>query len=296
MPEETKEEKEAREAKEAEEAKKKADEEAARKAKADADGDKTPPEKDLGEDLAGKDVSKFTPTEMIEYIDRLKDENAKRRIANRSLKDAQDKLEKRLSDLNTQLTGASKKLDEAEKEKKASADKEKSEVERLKSQVEDFQTKLTEMEGRVKESDKTLRAKDLQIKKQSREAEVSTLLQAANVPFSSDYERQGFMADLLKVDEDGDFKVNDEEVHYKVGQFVKKAKEKEKETPPKVPDTPPAGPNTRTGEPGLNERLKALTAKAQKGQLNVDDKKELDELLELASRAAAWDPRQSGGG
>ena len=293
MAEETAEEKAAREAQEAE-AKKLADEEAARQA-AEADaGKSTPPtgtEKDLGEELAGKDINKFTPSEMVDYIDKLKDENAKRRIANRTLKDAQTKAEKKLAEIEKNLDNASKKLEEVESEKKASADAEKSEVERLKGQLEEFQTKLGDMEGKVKKSDKQIFEKDLLIKKQSRETEVNALLQAANVKFSSDYERQGFMADLLKTDSDGDFTVNEEEVHYRVGQFIKK----NKETKPPTPDTPPAGPPSRTGEPGLNERIKALTAKAAHGGLAADDQKELNELLELAGQAAAWDPRQQGG-
>jgi uncharacterized phage infection (PIP) family protein YhgE len=250
-----------------------------------------PVEKDLGEELAGKDINKFTPSEMVEYIDKLKDENAKRRIANRTLKDAQTKAEKKLTEIEKNLETASKKLQEVESEKKASADAEKSEVERLKGQLEEFQKKLGDMEGKVKESDQLIFQKDLLIKKQSRETEVNTLLQAASVKFSSDYERQGFMTNLLKTDAEGDFVMNDEAVHYEVGQFIKKAKE----TKPPVPETPPAGPPTRTGEPGLNERIKALTAKAAHGGLTSDDQTELNELLELAGQAAAWDPRQAGG-
>lgn len=292
MAEETVEEKAAREAKEAEEAKK-AEEEAARKAAAEKDARKgTPPaegDKDLGEELAGKDVSKFTPAEMVDYIDRLKDENAKRRIANRSLKDAQDKMEKKLAELESQFSEATKKLQTVEEEKKAKTDAEKNEVERLQSQVEDFRKKLEGLETDKKTSDKLVFEKDLQIKKLSRETKINTLLQAANVKFSSDYERQGFMADLLKTDNDGDFVTNDEAVHYEVSQFVKKTKEN---NPP--PKTPPPGPPGREGEPDIHARITALTDKAAKRGLTADDQKELDELIDLAGQAAAWDPRQQG--
>lgn len=288
MAEETAEEKAAREAKEAEE-KKAAEEEAARKA-AEAEAAKNKaPEKD--EDLAGKDVSKFSTSEMLDYIDKLKDENAKRRIANRDLKDSREKSKKKLDELEGRLSEASKKLEIVESEKKASADAEKTEVERLKGQVEEFQKKLEGLESEKKASDKMVFEKDLRIKKLSRETEINTLLQAANVKFSSDYERQGFMANLLSVDDDGDFTVNDEGVHYEVGQFVKKFKENK----PPTPETPPSGPPGRSGEPDINARIKALTAKAQTRSLTKDDQKELDELLELAGQAAAWDPRQQGG-
>jgi hypothetical protein len=289
MPEETTEEKEAREAAEA---KKAADEAVIKEAqeKAKAVAEKTPA-KDKGEELAGKDVSKFSTSEMMDYIDKLKDENARRRITNRTLKDSQTKLEGKLGDLEAKLEDATGKLSTAEAEKKKSADAEKSEVERLKSEVNDFKTKLEEMEGKVKESDKTIFEKDLQINKQSRETEVNSLLLAAGVKFSSDYEKQGFMADLLKTDSDGDFTVNEEEVNYRVGQFIKKSKEDK----PPAPETPPAGPGTRSVEPQLNERIKALTAKARESGLTEDDQKELTELLELAGQAAEWDPRQSGG-
>lgn len=291
MPEETAEEKAAREAKEAEEAKKAADEEAIRKAREAAKEGQPPAktEKDLGEELAGKDVSKFTPAEMVDYIDRLKDENAKRRIANRSMKDAQDKMEKKLAELESQFSEATKKLQTVEEEKKAKTDAEKNEVERLQSQVEDFRKKLEGLETDKKTSDKLVFEKDLQIKKLSRETKINTLLQAANVKFSSDYERQGFMADLLKTDNDGDFVTNDEAVHYEVSQFVKKTKEN---NPP--PKTPPPGPPGREGEPDIHARITALTDKAAKRGLTADDQKELDELIDLAGQAAAWDPRQQG--
>jgi hypothetical protein len=291
MAEETAEQKAAREAEEAE-AKKAAEEEEAAKKAAAAQSTNKPPEKDKGEDLAGKDVSKFSTSEMMDYIDKLKDENAKRRIANRSLKDAQTKMEKKLADIEKNFTSASKKLEEVEKEKKASTEAEKSEVERLKGQVEEFQSKLSEMEGRVKESDKVIFEKDLQIKKQGRETYVNGLLQAAGVKFSSDYEKQGFLADLLRTDADGDFSVNEEEVNYRVGQFVKQTKDK---TPP-PPETPPAGPTNRSGDPAVGERIKALTQKYQhQGRLGEEDQKELDELLGLAGQAAEWDPMRQGG-
>jgi hypothetical protein len=293
MAEETAEEKAAREAKEAEEAKK-AEEEAARKAAAEKDAGKgTPPaegDKDLGEELAGKDVSKFSTAEMLDYIDKLKDENAKRRIANRSLTEAQKKMEKKLADVETRLTDASTKLQTVEEEKKASANAEKTEVERLKTEVEDFKKKLDGLESEKKASDKMVFEKEQRIKKLSRETKINTLLQAANVRFSSDYERQGFMAGLLKTDDDGDFVMNDEAVHYEVGQFVKKTKEN---NPP--PKTPPAGPPGRGGEADIHTRIKALTDKAAKSGLTADDQKELDELLDLAGQAAAYDPRQQEG-
>ena len=286
MPEETKEEKEKREAEEAAEVKRLADEEAAKKAADEEAALKASKEKDLGEELAGKDTSKFSATEMLDYIDKLKDENARRRIANRKLKDAQTKAEKDLEDREKNLEKAKKKLNEVESEKKKKADEEKSEVERLQSQVDEFKTKLNDMETQSTERDKMIAEKDTQIKKQGRETEVNKLLQAAKVEFSSDYERQGFMSELLVIDSDGDFKVNDEEVNYKVGQFIKKTKETK--PPVKVPD---AGPVNRSGEPSLDARIKAIT---DKKNLTEEDQKELNELLELAGQAAEWDPRQGG--
>ena len=186
---------------------------------------------------------------------------------------------------------AQKKLSDVESEKKKKADEEKSEVERLQGQVNDFKAKLNDLETQSVERDRVIIEKDAKIKKQSRETEVNNLLQAAKVRFSSDYERQGFMSELLITDSEGEFTVNDEEVTYKVGQFIKKTKE----TKPAAPDTPGAGPAIRKGELALGERIKALTAKAAKeGGLESKDQEELDELLDLAGQAAAWDPRTAG--
>jgi hypothetical protein len=291
MAEETKEEKEVREAEEAAEATRLADEEAAKKAADEEAAKKAAKEKDSGEELAGKDTSKFSPTEMLDYIDKLKDENARRRIANRKLKDAQAKAERDLEDREKNLEKAKKKLTEVESEKKKKADEEKSEVERLQGQVNDFKAKLDDLETQSAERDAVIAKKDVQIKKQSRETEVNNLLQAAKVQFSSDYERQGFMSELLVTDSEGEFTINEEEVNYKVGKFIKKTKE----TKPAAPDTPGAGPAIRKGEPALGERIKALTNKAAKeGGLESKDQEELDELLDLAGQAAAWDPRTAG--
>lgn len=272
-------------------AKKAAEEEAAKKAAEEEAAKKAATKKDKGEELAGKDVSKFTPTEMVDYIDKLKDENARRRIANCTLKDTQAKMEKKLTDLESNLGKATETLSKVEQEKKAAADAEKSEVDRLTAEVEEFKSKLTDMETKVAESDKAIAEKEVLIKKQGRETEVNDLLLAAKIQFSSDYERKGFMADLLKTDSDGDFVVNEEEVHYRVGNFVKKVKENK----PPAAETPPAGPANRSVEPQLTERIKALTAKGREGTLTEEDSTELEELLELAGKAAEWDPRQSGG-
>ena len=96
-----------------EEAKKAAEEEAGKKV------DETPPagdKKDEGEDLAGKDVAKYSPKEMLNYIDKLKDENARRRIAHRDLNTKYTALEKELADKESRLSKLEENLSAVEEE------------------------------------------------------------------------------------------------------------------------------------------------------------------------------------
>ena len=241
-------------------------------------------ERDTGEELAGKDTSKFSPEQMIDYIDKLKDENARRRIDNKKKADAIEKMEKKLEDATKALEGATGKLSEVEAEKKKKEDADKSDVERLTGQVQELSDNLKDMRSELETSKAETAGKDLLLKKQEREMMVDRIISGLDHEFSSDFERDGFMLNLLKTNTDGDFKLNDEEVLLEVKNFTK---DRKKRAP--TEETPAGGPPNRSGESPIGDQIKALTSKKF---LTSEDKEKLDELIGLAGQAAEQSERR----
>jgi hypothetical protein len=233
-------------------------------------------DKDKGEDLAGKDTSKFSTKEMMDYIDSLKDENAKRRIKNKKLSSLVEENQGKLETLSKELQESQKRLselDEAEKKKKL---EEATEIERLQIQLKEAEETKSALEAQKAESEALLSKHKVEIAVKSRETMVERLLYSADFNFSSEYERSGFMSSLSKTDPEGNLELDDDEVIDKVKDFIKEGKKKT------VAEHPGGGPVNRSGEATINDEIKALTSKTH---LSPEDLKRLSELTELTSQA-----------
>lgn len=222
------------------------------------------------DDLTKQDHSKFDDAQKNDYIDKLKDENARRRIANRKLEEKQTAQAEELDAKLKELDALTEKMTNFEKKEKDDKMKEASDLEKLRDEVKTVTDELKQTKTQLGEYKTTVREKDLQVKDQGRELFVDRLASKLKVAFSSEFERSGLLADLLTKDKDGNFNLNNEEVILKVKEFAKTRKE--------PPITPEGGPTDRSAETPLSTEIEALLAKKS---LTDEDQKRLDELLEI---------------
>lgn len=225
--------------------------------------------KNLEDDLTKKDVTKFTSEQKDDYIEKLKDENARRRIANKKTQESLDQQKKNQEDAQKQLNETQEKLNGFENKEKEKDLKDKTENEKLASKIASLEKIVNESKQNMEKLTKNLSIKDKKIQKQDREVLVDRLISKMKFNFSSDYERDGFMSSLNDIQNDGSFNLNDEEVILKVKDFVKDKK--------KTPETPGPGPGGRSLETPLAEEIKSLLAKKT---LTDEDNKRLDVLLQ----------------
>lgn len=225
--------------------------------------------KNLEDDLTKKDVTKFTSEQKDDYIEKLKDENARRRIVNKKTQESLDQQKKNQEDAQKQLDETQEKLNGFENKEKEKDLKDKTENEKLASKITSLEKIVNESKQNMEKLTKDLSTKDKKIQKQDREVLVDRLISKMKFNFSSDYERDGFMSSLNDIQDDGSFNLNDEEIILKVKDFVKDKK--------KTPETPGPGPGGRSSETPLAEEIKSLLAKKT---LTTEDNKRLDELLE----------------
>lgn len=224
-------------------------------------------------DLGDKDTSKFNDDQKNDYIDKLKDENARRRIANKKKDEELDKMKTSQADMQKKLDTLLSEKTERENKDKDLSDKEKSEIERIKTRMSDMEKSISEKEGEISTLKSSLTVKEREVQKRTRENTIDRLVRAKGVAFSSDYERNGFIGDLLKTNANGDFEKNEEEVIYEVNQFIKSRG--------KSPDTPGGGPMGKMSDTPLATEIQGLLAKES---LTAEESKRLDEILEEVNK------------
>jgi hypothetical protein len=228
------------------------------------------------DDLSKKDTSKFTAEQKDDYIEKLKDENARRRIANKKATDAQaarqtefDEMKSKLDELTT------KAADDAKKKKEADL-AEKSEIEQLRIRLTDLETTMKEKDTELTALKSETTKKDRDLLKASRENMIDRLVRSFNFEFASDFERNGFVGDLLKTGEDGTFAKNDEEVILEVNSLIKARGGKA------PPHTPGAGPKSKMQDTPLSQEVQTLL---KKPNLNDEERARLTEVIGLIEEA-----------
>ena len=219
------------------------------------------------DDLSKVNTSKFSDEQKDDYIEKLKDENARRRIATKKEKDKVTKLETAQAETNTKLDDLKTKLGDYEKKEKDRTDAEKSAMEKLSTQIADIEKSVSEKDTEIQKLKKESAGKDLKIEKSNRERMADRLVHSLGIEFTSEYERAGFLGELMERDGD-EFKLNDEEVILKVQKFS----ESRQKEPPK---TPGPGPKNKGSEIPLVEEVKQLMSKPD---LTLEDRKRLKEI------------------
>jgi len=219
------------------------------------------------DDLSKVNTSKFSDEQKDDYIEKLKDENARRRIATKKEKDRITKQETVQTEANAKLEDLKTKLADYEKKEKDRTDAEKSAMEKLSTQIADIEKSVGEKDTEIRKLKKESAGKDLKIEKSNRERMADRLVHSLGIEFTSEYERAGFLVELMEREGD-EFKLNDEEVILKVQKFS----ETRKKEPLK---TPGPGPLSKGSEVPLVEEVKQLMSKPD---LTLEDRKRLDEI------------------
>lgn len=218
-----------------------------------------------------KRLTNMSLEQATSFIDSLKDENAKRRIANKKL---QDKIDKQGSDLvesSKKLDSAMEKIDAFDKKSEAEKNKDLSDLEIAKTDLEKSQKALDDSQKELSTTRSQLSKRESQLEAQRREIVVDKLVTSMDHSYSSEFERTGLMSTLSAQDEEGIFKLTTEEVIIKVKEFVAKSKTRV--------TTPGPGPKTRQTDTPLGKEVEALLSKKE---LTEDDQKRLDELIAIA--------------
>jgi len=228
-------------------------------------------DKDDKDSLADKDTSKFDDTQKNDYIEKLKDENARRRIANKKLQKNIDKMTADMEKMKADFESVSTTVKEKEEAEKEASLKEKSEIERLQTQMQDLQKAIDDATSENQRLKSENAKNTIEIQKKSRENMVDRLVRQLKFEFSSDYERNGFIGDLLKTDADGNFEKDDEEIIYEVKQLAKTRGSTEDI------NTPGSGPKGKMTSTPLAQEVQTLLAKEN---LTAEENERLDQILE----------------
>lgn len=236
----------------------------------DKDGDKGGDDDDLDLDPKNIDTEKT-----LKYIDKLKDENAKRRIATRKAEKRLTKLEEQLKEATEALTAATTQIKESESMTAEQKAKEQSDLENAQAKIEKLTGKISELEETNVRNQAELQKTNRKVLTQDRENMITRLVQEKEVAFASSFEREGLIKQLTEMDEDG-FALDNDEVILEVMRFIKDKKATEDKS------TPGPGPGNRKTTTPIGDEIQALL---KIKNMDADQRKRLDELLEMSGGA-----------
>lgn len=240
----------------------------------DKDDDDTGDNDDNDENDDDDAVDPKDAEKTLKYIEKLKDENAKRRIAKKKIEKKLAAQTKELQDAAKALKAATEKLQEVDTKTAEQKAKEKTDLENAQQKIEELQKKVDDLNAESEQNKIELAKTNKRVLVQDRENMIERLVKSQDVKFSSDFEREGLVRSLVNMDGEG-FEKDDEEVIYDVMKFIKDKKAT-------AIDTPGPGPGNRKTSTPLGDEVKALLAEKN---LSKDQKARLDELLKLSGGA-----------
>lgn len=237
----------------------------------DDDNDDDDDDDDIGLDPKNIDTDKT-----LKYIDKLKDENAKRRIANKKLDKKLAKQTEALNEATKALKAATERLTDVDNKTAEQIAKEKSDLEKAQKTIDDLTSKVESLEKESAERAVELAKTNRKVMVQDRSTMIERLVKEKGVVFASDFEREGLISKLTAMEED-DFAMDNDEVIYDVMKFIK---DKQANVDKSTPGPGPA--NRKTSTP-IGDEIQALL---KEKNLSADQKKRLDELLDMSGKKA----------
>jgi chromosome segregation ATPase len=226
-----------------------------------------------GDDDLNIDPNNIDTEKTLKYIDKLKDENARRRIANKKSEKRLTALETQLADAQKALEAATEKLKDVDTKTAKQKEKEQTDLENALKQVEDLTGKVDTLSKDLAEKDVALANTNRRVMVQDRENMIERLVQEKGVKFSTGFERDGLIASLTKM-EDGEFQKDNDEVVLDVMRFIKDAQANDTKTPG-------AGPGGRKTSTPIGDEIQALL---KTKNLSPEQKARLDELTEMTGQ------------
>jgi hypothetical protein len=203
------------------------------------------------------------------YVEKLRRENAEKRIRATEASKKAEKLEKTLKAKLDEFESVRAKLEELKKEKESKELEKASDIEKLTKKLEELTSRVTEYEAEKEKKERMILELTEKTKLQDQKIKIEKLIALQAVSFSSKYEKEGFINQFLERDEDGDFRHDDESIIFELGEF--------KKSKAKAPANPPPGETNKKTEFPDGERLAALLAK-DPAELTAKDMKEMEEI------------------
>lgn len=245
----------------------------------DDDGDdknkKTGDDEDGDDDDLELDPKNIDTEKTLKYIDKLKDENAKRRIANKKLDKKLAKQTQALDEATKALKAATERLTDVDNKTAEQIAQEKSDLEKAQKTIDDLSTKVADLEKESEERAIELAKTNRKVMVQDRSVMVERLVKEKEVGFASDFEREGLISKLTAMD-GGEFVMDNDEVIYDVMKFIKDKKANVDKS------TPGPGPANRKTSTPIGDEIQALL---KSKNLSPEQKKRLDELLDMSGKA-----------
>lgn len=248
------------------------DDDTKKKGKGTGDDDDDDPGDDDDFQLDPKNID---TDKTLKYIDKLKDENAKRRIAGKKLDKKLNKTTEELQNAANALKAATEKLKEIDGKTEAEKAKERTDLENAQKTIDDLNAKINDLNKTVETNKTELEKTNRKVSVQNRETMITRLVDGKNVKFSSDFERDGLISSLTRMEDDGEFELDNDEAIYKVMEFIKTAQTKDNI------QTPGPGPGNRKTSTPIGDEIQALMLVKN---MNAEQKARLDELLELSGK------------
>lgn len=221
----------------------------------------------------------------LAYVDKIKDENAKRRIENTKMKERLANLETQLDTAVKALEAATSRIKEVDSKTDEEEAKKRTDLENASKRIDELSNQLSDIQGKLSASEKATAAANSRVELVNRETMIERLVDSQGAKFSSDFERNGLIATLTKRSEDGGFEKNNDEVIYEVMKFIETANKKVEEEETGSINVPKPGQQSRKSATPIGDEIQALLA--NKGRLSKEQNARLDELLKMSSEARA---------
>jgi len=224
----------------------------------------------------------MTYEQLVDYNEKLKQENAKRRVKTKKAEESLTAYERQVKEKDEALKAVQEQLAKIQKAEEEKELAEKAEIERLRVQLEKEQQEKESVFSELNKAKTEAQRLAIATNVYKREQAIDRLVSSHGVSFSTDFEKRGFFSDLTATDSDGAFKLNDDEVGLKVSEFVNIKKQVEQQNKAaSIPQTPMAGPVGKGAVADTITELKQLMEKSDNGSLSLDERARLSELSRM---------------
>jgi hypothetical protein len=213
------------------------------------------PEADVDNVISNLNVK---PEDMAQVIKLQRSENGAKRLKIKELAKENEKIKEQMKELKSRYTETSKVLTEAEEKKKAEAMEKAGEIEKVTMQMKELAEAKERFESQTKEQFALIEQLKANNALLERKTQIDSLTVKANVQWSSDWERRGFINQFSEF-KDGEFVSDDEDIENAIKEL-----KRVKFVPP---STPGIGPKEKQTQVPAEVEINNILEKSKKGVL-----------------------------